>query len=201
MTARPLIVGLGGTTRPGSTSETALRFALAEAERLGARTECLAGPDIDLPHFDPSQEARDPRADRLVALLRAADGVILSSPAYHGGPSGMIKNALDYTEDMRADARPYLDGRAVGLIVAAYGAQAMGTTLASLRSVVHALRGWPTPLAITLNGQEGPFRDGRPATEALEGQFATLAGQIVGFAARGGAETPDTGGVETARTG
>lgn len=200
MSARPLIVGLGGTTRPDSTSETALRLALAAAERLGARTACLTGPEIDLPHYDPAQEGRCDRARRLVALLREADGVILSSPAYHGGPSGMIKNALDYTEDMRDDARPYLDERAVGLIVAAYGAQAMGTTLTSLRSVVHALRGWPTPLAITLDGQEGPFRDGQPATDALAGQFEILARQLVGFAARSvGAR--DRGRAEEDRTG
>lgn len=197
MTAHaPLIVGLGGTTRPGSTSETALRLALAEAERLGARTECLAGRDLDLPHYDPAQDGRGERERRLVALLRAADGVIVSSPAYHGGPSGMIKNALDYTEDMRGDARPYLDGRPVGLIVAAYGAQAMGTTLASLRSVVHALRGWPTPFAISLNGQEGPFRDGVPATEELAGQFGTMAAQLTGFARQ-----TDPGRVEEARAG
>lgn len=200
MTARPLIVGLGGTTRPGSTSETALRIALAAAGRLGARTACLAGPDIDLPHYDPAQEHRCDRARRLVALLREADGVILSSPAYHGGPSGMIKNALDYSEDMRDDPRPYLDERAVGLIVAAHGAQAMGTTLTALRSVVHALRGWPTPLAITLNGQEGPLRDGQPATDALAGQFDILARQVVGFAAcRAGAT--DHGRAEADRTG
>ena len=54
---------------------------------------------------------------RMIAALRRANGVILSTPCYHGSVSGLVKNALDYTEDMCKDPEPYLDGRAVGLIV------------------------------------------------------------------------------------
>ena len=43
-----------------------------------------------------------------------SDGLIIATPSYHGGVSGMIKNALDYIEALRDDARPYLHGRAVG---------------------------------------------------------------------------------------
>ena len=35
-----------------------------------------------------------------------------------------MKNALDYTEEMRDDALPYLADRSVGLVVTAYGWQA-----------------------------------------------------------------------------
>jgi len=49
----PLIVGLGGTTQPGSTSERLLRLVLIEAERLGARTKLIAGPDALLPLYTP----------------------------------------------------------------------------------------------------------------------------------------------------
>jgi hypothetical protein len=38
------------------------------------------------------------------------------------------------------DDRVYLEGRSVGCIVCAEGAQAMGTTMMALRAVVHALR-------------------------------------------------------------
>ena len=62
-----------------------------------------------------------------------------------------IKNALDYAEDTAKDARPYLDGRAVGCIACAYGWQATDSTLIAMRSIVHALRGWPTPLGVAAN--------------------------------------------------
>lgn len=180
--ARPHIVGLGGTTRIGSSSETALRYALKCAEEAGATVELIAGPLLDLPHYDPSNDHRSPSALRLVNSLRRADGVIVSTPSYHGGISGMIKNALDYAEDMRDDRRPYFDGRAVGMIVSAYGAQALGMTLSSVRSIVHALRGWPTPYAAAINSAEKPFENGLPANEEIAQQLETVAHQTVEFA-------------------
>lgn len=180
---RPHIVGIGGTTRIGSTSETALRLTLECAEAMGATTEMIAGPLLELPMYDPAQEHRAPSALRLVQSLRRADGIVISTPSYHGALSGVIKNALDYVEDMRQDARPYFDGRAVGIIVTAYGAQALGTTLTGVRSIAHALRGWPTPYAAALNGQTRPFVKGRPADADVARQLETVARQVVQFAA------------------
>jgi multimeric flavodoxin WrbA len=36
-------------------------------------------------------------------VLRRAHGIIVASPGYHGSMSGLVKNALDYAEDMRDD--------------------------------------------------------------------------------------------------
>ena len=115
--------------------------------------------------------------------MRAADGIVIASPGYHGTVSGLIKNALDYVEDMAKDARPYFEGRAVGLIAVAAGWQATGTTLATLRSIVHALRGWPTPMAITVNSQLSVFdAQGQVSDRALANQLDILAQQVVSFA-------------------
>jgi FMN reductase len=180
---RPLIVGIGGTTRPGSTSERALQFALAKARTLGADTDLLVGNQILLPIYTPESTERDSTARHLIALLRRADGIIVASPGYHGSLSGLIKNALDYAEDMRDDARPYFDGRAVGLIACAHGWQATGATLTALRSIVHALRGWPTPLGVAINTSEGRFGDDHsPPSAALSKQLSILAHQVVEFA-------------------
>src|SRR6266545_5852515 len=118
---RPLVVGLGGTTRPGSSSERALAFALDAAQELGARTDLIAAGDLQLPLYAPERDGRTPEAARLVGALAAADGVIIVSPGYHGGPSGLIKNALDYVEDLRNAPRTYLDNVPVGCIVCAHG--------------------------------------------------------------------------------
>ncbi len=181
--ARPLIVGIGGTTRPGSTSERALQFALSRARALGADTDLLVGDQILLPIYTPESMERNPAARHLIAVLRRADGIIVASPGYHGSLSGLIKNALDYAEDMRDDERPYFDGRAVGLIACAHGWQATGATLTALRSIVHALRGWPTPLGVAINTSEGRFgEDHSPPNAALSKQLSILAGQVVEFA-------------------
>src|ERR1035438_5600799 len=105
--SRPLIVGIGGTTRPGSTSERALQFALAKARALGTDTDLLVGDQILLPIYTPELMERNAAALHLIAVLRRADGIIVASPGYHGSLSGLIKNALDYAEDMRDDRLPY----------------------------------------------------------------------------------------------
>ncbi len=183
MTAVPFIVGLGGTTRPGSTSERALLVALAHAKALGCETLALAGPQLPGDIFDPARPDRSEAARTLVAALRRADGVMIATPAYHGGLSGLVKNALDFTEDLRDDPRVYLQGRAVGCIVCAEGAQAMGSTLAALRAIVHALRGWPTPFGATLNSSTKPFGGpGQAADAAAIKACEMVADEVVSFA-------------------
>lgn len=179
----PFIVGLGGTTRPGSTSERALQVALARAAAQGCETLLLGGAQLPADIFDPTRSERSAAAHRLVETLRRADGLLIATPAYHGGISGLVKNALDFTEDLRSDARVYLSGRAVGCIVCADGAQAMGSTLAALRSIVHALRGWPTPFGATLNASTRPFgAPGQEADPAALQACALVADEVVQFA-------------------
>lgn len=177
------VVGLGGSMRTDSTSERVLRAVLAGAEDAGAKTCTISGPDLVLPFYDPAVPERTESATWLVEQLRAADGVVLISPGYHGTVSGLVKNALDYVEDLRADERPYLDGRAVGCVAIAQGWQAAVTTLTALRQVVHALRGWPTPLGAALNTSDLFFdADGSVVDEKTDTMLRTVGRQVAEFA-------------------
>lgn len=181
--SRPFIVGIGGTTRPGSSSERALRYALELAEEQGAEVELFDGASINLPMYAPESPARAEGAERLIAALRRANGVILSTPCYHGSISGLVKNALDYTEDMSRDPEPYLDGHAVGLIVCGNGWQSTGVVLSAFRSIVHALRGWPTPMGVAINTQVERFDEtGAGLSEQSARQMSIMVGQVVEFA-------------------
>lgn len=180
----PLIVGLGGATRANSSTERLLRHTLSLCAALGARTQLISSEALNLPLYAPDEAGRSPAAASLVGHLRAADGLVVATPAYHGAPSGLIKNALDYAEDLREGERPYLDGRAVGCLVTAGGWQGGGGSLVSLREIVHALRGWPTPLGLVVNTSE-PVFDGpgdAPASPDLNERLRIMAGQVVGFA-------------------
>jgi FMN reductase len=181
---RPLIVGIGGTVRTPSSSERVLSLALAAAEAAGAQTRMFGGELLSrLPIYNPNDAEHPPERSALVEAMRRADGVIVATPGYHGSLSGLIKNALDSLEPLRDDARPYLDGRAVGCIVVADGWQACGSALAHLRSIVHALRGWPTPLGATLNTALKPFDDAGALKDARDAfQVETVAQQVVAFA-------------------
>jgi len=178
------IVGIGGTTKPGSSTERALANALAACDRLGVDTLLIGGATLAaLPLYAPEDPSRSPAQLQFVDAVREADGIILATPAYHAGISGLVKNAVDLLEDLRDDTRPYLHDRAVGCIVTAFGWQGSGTTLTSVRTIVHALRGWPTPLGITLNTAERVFdATGQCVDERVRSQMDMLAAQVVGFA-------------------
>jgi FMN reductase len=179
----PLIVGLGGTTRVGSSSEKALAASLKAAEEFGAETLMFSGPALVLPMYSPDARERTPGALALVDALRRCDGVIIASPAYHGSISGLVKNALDYAEDLRTDARTYLDGVAFGCIACAGGWQAAGQALAALRAIAHALRGWPTPLGGMLNTSVPLFDSMGGCTDlSAKFQLENVGRQVVQFA-------------------
>jgi FMN reductase len=177
---RPHVVAIGGSTRPGSSAELAVRVAAAAAAESGADVTVIAGRDLMLPIYDTETTDRTPQAQRLVEAVRSADGILLSSPGYHGALSGLVKNAVDYLEDLRGDDRPYLDGRAVGCIAVAYGWQASVTTLQQLRQVTHALRGWPTPQGCAVNASLGPVTGS--AQESTLAQLRLAGRQVVEFA-------------------
>lgn len=161
----PRIVAIGGTVNADSSTERAMRLAVAEAAAGGAETSVFGGDYLRaLPHYRGEGYGLEDGA-ALVEAVRRADGIIICSPGYHGSLSGLVKNALDYLEDLAGDTRPYLDGRAVGLIATAYGDQATMSTLLTLRSIVHALRGWPTPMGATIRVYDGLFS---PDGECLE---------------------------------
>lgn len=184
---RPYIVGIGGTTRANSSTEKALKVALRAAGALGAETVLLGAEALDLPMYGPERVERTAAAKRFVEEVRRADGVILGSPGYHGGISGLVKNAIDYVEDLSKDTSPYFQGRAIGLIATGAGWQGAIVTLSALRSVVHTLRGWPTLLGVAVNTLEQIFdADGRCLMPKLNEQLEILAREVVDFATHRG---------------
>ena len=179
---KPFIVGFGGTTREGSSSERIARAVLAEAELRGAHTKFFSGAFLlSLPHFSPEVSERTAEQAEFVDAIRRCDGIVIATPAYHGGVSGLIKNAIDLLEDLRPDRRAYFSDRPVGLIVVAAGWMACGTTLSALRDIVHSMRGWPTPLGIIVNSvaQKLFGENGEVIDQTVKDQISELATQVL----------------------
>ncbi len=161
------VVGIGGTLREGSTSLSALKRTLQAAEEAGATTELLDLRELDLPMYAPGKrfDDYDENVRRFLAGIRGADALIISTGAYHGTLAGVTKNALDFTQFLARDERPYLDGKVVGLVATAGGGQAATNATNALVNVVHALRGIvaplmaPIPKAWQLSDSEGNITD------------------------------------------
>jgi len=159
-----------------------MQHVLNAVERAGARTRLISGLALELPMYQPETPERTDAARDLVAQLALADGIILGSPGYHGSISGLIKNALDYAEDLRGDRRPYFSGRAVGCIATGGGWPGAVNTLGALRDIVHALRGWPTPLGAAINSSERVFDDdGQCVVPRVSQMLDLIAAEVLSF--------------------
>ncbi|MBA4048842.1 MAG: FMN reductase [Sphingomonas sp.] len=184
VSSRPLVVGIGGTIGGVASTERALMMALDSAGQAGFATRLFGGEALaQLPLYNPKAADRSPAEREFVDAVRQASALIIASPGYHGSISGLVKNALDLLEETARDARPYLADMPVGLIATAYGWQATGSTIAALRSIVHALRGWPTPFAAAINTQITKFDEEGGASEpAVVEQLALVGQQVARFA-------------------
>ncbi|MEO1443372.1 MAG: NADPH-dependent FMN reductase, partial [Chloroflexota bacterium] len=147
------IIGIGGTNRPTSQSYLALEAALHDAEKRGAEVQAFKLYDLQLPMYDPSKALNqyDEGVRIFVEAVRDADGVILSTASYHGILPGIMKNAIDFLDFTDTAPRPYLSGRAVGLIATGASEHGASTTITSMMHMVQALQGIIVPATVPID--------------------------------------------------
>ncbi len=175
------VVGIGGTLRRSSSSLGALRRALSVAEEAGAEVELFDLRELGLPMYEPGRALDDygPEVRQFIEALREADALILSTAAYHGTLAGVTKNALDFTQFLAQDERPYLAGRVVGLISTSGGERAAANTTDAMVHVVHALRGVVAPQMVTIGGAWKRFDDEGNVTDEGFGRRLDKLGRLV----------------------
>jgi chromate reductase, NAD(P)H dehydrogenase (quinone) len=89
------ILAISGSLRAVSSNTHLLRAAAALAP--AGMEVALYGGLGELPHFNPDLEEREPApVSDLRERVRAADGLLISSPEYAHGVPGSLKNALDW---------------------------------------------------------------------------------------------------------
>ena len=129
------IIAISGSLRAGSSNSAILRVAARVAPD-GFVVEVFHGIDR-LPFFNPDldRELDDPALPSTVRELRAgiaaSDAVLISSPEYAHGVSGMLKNALDWLV-----GGPEMVGKPVALInTAPHATHALAALSETLRTM------------------------------------------------------------------
>jgi FMN reductase len=177
------IVGLGGSLRASSHSRAALAVALDGAAAAGATVELLDLRRLDLPMFNPEQEADAPAVVRtMIETCYEADGLLWSSPMYNGSASGSFKNAIDWLHILGSRDPAYLHDKVVGLISAAGGIQGL-QVINTMDFAARSLRAWAVPYALPISraafGAAGNVQD-----ELIESQLRGLGEEVVRVAER-----------------
>ena len=155
-----IIVGLGGSLRPHSSSARVLEFALRSLAEKGHETKPLLLSDLRLPGFETCEQIQDYPESVQVMLnsIRAAHAVIFSTPVYHGTLSGEIKNAMDFLEYLSEDPHPYLTGKVIGLISTSGGSPGINA-INTMDYVSRALHGWVCPTTVAIPNSYRQFDD------------------------------------------
>jgi FMN reductase len=143
------VVGIGGSFSAASSSLAALKIAMQGAEQAGATTQIFDIRALDLPMYDPSAKNVPAAVQQMADAVYEADGLLWSSPLYHGTISGSFKNALDWLQVLSDRTPPFLTDKVVGLLSAAGGTQGL-QAVNTMEFVVRALRGWAVPLVIPI---------------------------------------------------
>ena len=138
------IVAINGSLRPQSHSYQALEQAAQRVRALGAEVEILDLRTMELPFCNGGDDYADfPDVEKLRSTVRQADGLILSTPEYHGSISGVMKNALDL---MSFD---HLAGKVTGTI-SVLGGQSNSNALNDLRVIMRWVHAWVIPEQIAI---------------------------------------------------
>lgn len=167
----PILLGLPGSLRQNATNRRLLR----EAARLFDAGEFIEA-DLNLPLYDGDVEEIEgiPGKVQLLAdQIADAHAVIISTPEYNKGPSGVLKNALDWVS--RTKGNPWAD-KPVAVMSAAAGRAGGERAQMILRSFMvpfqpRILQGPEIHLASSSN----EFDDtGRLISERYENSLAVL---------------------------
>ncbi|GAB4431712.1 MAG: NAD(P)H-dependent oxidoreductase [Anaerolineae bacterium] len=170
------VVAICGSLNPKSKTRLALQTALRGAAEKGAETQLIDLLDYDLV-FANGRDDYPGCVHHLREDVRQAHGIILGTPEYHGGYSGVLKNALDLMGFKE------FQGKIVGLLGVAGGATGAINSLNGLRTVCRNLRAWVVPNQVSIAQAWKEFDDsGRLKDSQLEARVLELGQEVARFA-------------------
>jgi NAD(P)H-dependent FMN reductase len=138
------VVGICGSLREGSYTRMALKIALEGARELGAKTRIIDLNKYDLVFNDGRDTSYPEGVQRLRADVQHAQGIIIGTPEYHSGMSGVLKNAIDLMGFNQ------FGGKMLGLVGVSGGSMGAINALNSLRTVGRSLHAWVVPQQVAI---------------------------------------------------
>lgn len=164
-----------GTVRPGNYTSMAVRLVADEIARRGALVELIDPAELTLPF--PGHPDTTGDAQRMGDSLRAATGVILSTPEYHGGFSSVIKLVI---ENMGFPSG--LAGKPVALLGVAAGRIGAIKSLESLQSICSHVGAIVLPGSVSVAGVQKAFDEqGNCLDAGVEKRVRGVAGNLLDY--------------------
>ncbi|MFP5410197.1 MAG: NADPH-dependent FMN reductase [Gammaproteobacteria bacterium] len=140
----PKILAFAGSLRRDSWNRKLIHVAAEAARAAGAEVTLIELADYPLPLMDEDLEAREglpANAQRLKALFKAHDALLIASPEYNSSLPPLLKNTLDWvSREWQGESGlvPY-QGKVAALLAASPGGFGGMRMLPHLRQVLNAL--------------------------------------------------------------
>lgn len=178
--SKPKIALVVGSTRVGRFADKPVEwFAKIAAERTDIDVEIVDLRDFPMPHFDEPMSpawgpSKDPVAQKWQAKVAEYDGFIFTAAEYNHGPTGVLKNALDY-------AYPQWIKKPAGFI--GYGGVGGARAVEQLRMIAIELQMAPTKTAVHIVWADMlPVMQGTKKLEEYDHLNTAAAGMLEEFA-------------------
>ena len=168
----PRIAAIQGSMDRNSATSSLVRNVGECLEQHGARVDYIDLREIRLPFFEQAT-ARDVAQYReLAPLIQEADGYVLGTPDYHGNPSGVLKNFMDYFW------REFT-GKLFGFVCVSNerGVSAMD----ALRVAVRQCYGWSLPYGVCGVSGVDVDRTGAVVSDSLRARLQMMAGDMARY--------------------
>jgi chromate reductase, NAD(P)H dehydrogenase (quinone) len=164
MANKPRILAFSGSTREGSYNKKMLKIAVEGARNAGAEVMHIDLKDYPMPLYDGDLEKEKgvpENAKKIFDLMLEHQGLLIASPEYNSGISGVLKNAIDWISRPVPDKKPLaaFDGKVAAIMGASTGAMGALRGLAALRSILSNIKVLVLPTQIGLPKAHEAFDD------------------------------------------
>lgn len=151
--ARLEVLGISGSLRQGSNNTALLRAA---GGLLGTHDAALTSASIRLPLYDADlvDSGTLAQVDEFKEAVRAADAVLIATPEYNFGPSGVLKNAIDWAS--RPAYRSVFRDKPVGVMGASGSAVGTARAQGQLKQILLGMASqvFPYPELLVANAAQ-----------------------------------------------
>ncbi|HVZ39508.1 MAG TPA: NAD(P)H-dependent oxidoreductase [Candidatus Kapabacteria bacterium] len=176
------ILAFAASLRRESLNKKLLRLAIDIAREAGAEVDHADFAEFAMPIYDGDMQDTEgfpPGAQALAERIRAADGIIISSPEYNFSMAGTLKNAIDWVSRFR----PVPLQRKTGLLMAASTSMVGGIRgLWQLRVPLEGCGMALHPDMFALAAAQNAFaEDGSLKDQALAGRLHSMVHSYIAF--------------------
>jgi chromate reductase len=169
------LVAFVGSLRQGSFNKLALQ-AFIERLPAGTSVQTIDIGEWPLYNFDVQAKGFPEKVEAAQKAMLAADGLVLVTPEYNYGVSGVLKNAIDWLS--RTTPQPFA-AKPIAIFGAAGGLLGTARAQYQLRQMLIFLDGRPVNKPEVMIGQaQNKFADGKLTDEAAGKLLADLGASL-----------------------